>query len=591
MAFNNFKKLKFTEITASVNTKHKESYRKIPASLRLGKKSRTQGSFFDYNNLIQQAIDKTQESPLYDDNSVFVEQDPITKEIGVYIKSEIFRENFKDYFPLKFSTKASTQISKSFFEKIGKATTNIKASERYVGILASPFEEGSIGSGTDIIPPVTASLSILESPGIAHDLNDQPRTRKITYFNSSSNFTNSHFFFNYRTSTNDGLKFGDAKQEAATNALVNAGKSHLTRSFTSIFTSPKSKNMFYYVQATPIKEWSVEMTSSAGTASFYALTSSFSGAADFGVTKGGITTSSAFLGNSIETSSNSHPKFYNGVNSTDGKWTYVVQKGVIEGEGENSLGEEDYKGDTGANFAFTPQQLLVWYEPEYYYSNVRSASYYFTPYPENMHKLNTGLTTKNLVTHSISSSEIMGTGELRTLYWLNHTYTSSFTGSFGNFTRGQLRNRTNDAKFHQLPYMNTHKAGTANSYFGRKQRDANSSHLWKDKYLSVPTDMGYYVHSSSFSAASKNQMSASLGSANHTSSFFVMGVFKHPFIQIIDGNIMNYSASQEREAGVIGTSWMNHHPIASCMFLKRYDDQVFVYHASASGFIISESVG
>ena len=327
------------------------------------------------------------------------------------------------------------------------------------------------------------------------------------------------------------------------------------------------------------------MTSSNNTASFFALTASFSGAADFGVKSG------SFIGKIIETGS-TQPRFYNGTNhagsgdDTDGSYLFVVQKGIVEGEGEFAKGEVNYAGDSGSNVAFTPQQMVVWYPTKYNYSNVRSASFYFTPYPENMHELPTGPTTKNLITGSISSSENIGTGELRTVYWLNHTFTSSFTGSFGNFTRDQLRNQTGDAINHQLPYMNT-----SLREFGKKAQSANASHLWKDSALSQPVDQGYYVHSASFSQESKNQMSHSLGSANHTSSFFVIGSFKHPFVTFIDGNIMNYTASQERETDLGPDSFMTHHPIASCIFLKRFDDEVFLFQPKNGQAVISESVG
>jgi len=589
MAFKNFKKLRFTQVTASVNTKHQDTYRKIPASLRLGKKSRNQGGFFDYNSKIQQAIDKTKGSSLYDDNSVFVEQDPITEEVGVFIKSEIFREIFKDFIPFKFQSQAATQISRSFFEKIGKATTNMPLAERYVGILATPFEAGSIGTEADVISPVTASIKLLEAPGIAYNPNGSLRNRKVTYLNTSSNFTNSHFFFGYNELTSNSTTgdFGDDKQEAASNALVAAGKIHLTRSFTAHTNVPASRK-FYYVQSTPVRKFSVEMTSSNFTASFFALTSSFSSSADFGVISG------SFIGKVIESSS-TQPRFYNGTNSspsfgsgddTDGSYLFVVQKGITEGEGEFAFNETKYEGDSGSNAAFTPQQLLIWYPTKYTYDNVRSASFYFTPYPENMNKLNTGATTKALVTGSISSSEAIGTGELRTVYWLNHTYTSSFTASFGNFTRGQLRNLTGNADHHQLPYINT-----SLREFGKKGTISNSSHLWKDSALSQPVDEGYYVHSASFSQESKNQMSASLGSANHTSSFFVYGSFTHPFIALNDGPIMNYTGSQIGEKGLDGDSFMSYHPILSCVFLKRFDNQVFQFQPKDGQAVISESVG
>ena len=476
---------------------------------------------------------------------------------------------------------------KSFFDQIGKSIDNlVEVKGQKPTMLVAPFEPGSIGSGTDIIPPVTSSIKIAEAPGLAFNSSGQLRNRKIVYENSSSNFTNSHYFFNFEELDNDS-DFGDAKQKLATNALTASNRSHLTRSFIA-HTNVQASQKFYYVQAKPVRKFSVEMTSSNNIASFFTLTSSFSSSADFGVTSG------SFIGKVIESSS-SAPRFYNGTtpggggasgDGTDGKFVFVVQKGMIEGEGEFAKGEDNYGGDIGTNVAFTPNSLVVWYPSEYTYNNVRSASFYFTPYPENMNKLNTGATTKALVTGSISSSEAIGTGELRTLYWLNHTFTSSFTGSFGNFTRDQLRNQTGDAKNHQLPYMNT-----SIRRFGQKGQITNASHLWKDSGLSQPVDEGYYVHSSSFSQESKNQMSASLGSANHTSSFFVYGSFTHPFVSLNDGPIINYTGSQLREAGVNDESFMSFHPVLSCVFLKRFDDEVFIFQPKDGQAVVSESIG
>lgn len=585
MAFENFKKKKFSEIIAQATTRGRDPYRKIPAILRLGKKATEQKGFFDYNGIIQESIDKNKSSDKYEDNAVILQEDPITKEVSILIKDTVFRNNFFKHIDqtLGFSTQAKTEISKSFFTQIGTAVNTMPAGERYISILSVPFEE-PIGT-------VTASISVTEAPGIAYNPDGSLRNRKITYQNTSSFFTNSHFFFNFDNLTNNS-DFGDADQILATNKLVAAGLSHTTRSFKA-HTNVDSKNKFYYVQATPIKQFSIEMSSSNNTASFFALTSSFSGSADFGVTSG------SFMGKIIESSS-IQPRFYNGTkpngtgDDTDGSYIFSVQKGIIEGEGEFAFGEDNYAGDVGSNVAFTPQQMVVWYPPQYNYSNVRSASFYFTPYPENMHDLPTGITTKNLVTHSISSSEVEGTGELRRLYWLNHTYTSSFTSSFGHLNRGQLRNDIGGVSEHfQLPYMNQ-----SIRRFGKKNSDANASHLWKDSALSQPVDQGYYVHSSSFTQESKNQMSASINSgpgglnnANHTSSFFVMGVFKHPFTQLVDSAIMNYTASQEKETGVTSQTFMTHHPIASCMFLKRYDGEVFQYQPQNGQAVISESVG
>ena len=587
MAFNNFKAKKFTQVTSSISNA-KEIYRKIPAVLRSGKKSQEIGGkngFFDYKRIVS-ASDKSKGADFYDDDAVIVQQDPTTLETGVYISSSIFRAMMNEYlqFTVGLPSSSYQQISASFFSQIGNGLDNMPSDEQYVGILAAPFEEGSVGAESEIIQPVTASVKVIETPGIAFNEAGALRQRKITYINSSSNFTNSHFFFNFNTSTSTTTKFGNTQQSASTAALVARNRSYQTRSLAS-HTSTDSTRQFYYVQPEPVIKFSIEMTSSNTTASFFAMTSSFSGAADFGVLSG------SFIGRTIESSSTA-PRFYNGTNpagtgdSTDGQYVFVVQKGIVEGEGEFAKGETNYGGDSGSNVAFTPQQLVVWYPPEYNYNNVRSASFHFTPYPQNMTKLDTGAKTRDLVTGSISSSEALGTGELRTVYWLNHTFTSSFTGSFGNFTRDQLRNKTGGADSHQLPYMNT-----SIREFGKKGTSPNSSHLWKDSALSVPIDEGYYVHSSSFTQESKNQMSASFGNANHTSSFFVFGAFIHPFVPAIDGTIMNYSASQLGEAGVNNSSFMSHHPIASCVFLKRFDNEVFIFHPSASSLVTSESVG
>ena len=59
MAFDKFKRKKFTELTSSADLIIRESYRKIPAVLRLGKKEKTQGGFFDYKGVIRNKFDKS----------------------------------------------------------------------------------------------------------------------------------------------------------------------------------------------------------------------------------------------------------------------------------------------------------------------------------------------------------------------------------------------------------------------------------------------------------------------------------------------------------------------------------------------------
>lgn len=606
MAFSKFKGKKFTQITGSGNTVRKETYRKIPAVLKSGKKARFSGDiiannptsadpvtvvnntsgFFDVQ-LILSASDKSINSPIYDDNAIHVEQDLETGEIGVYITASVFLQMMDGYFTGSLAASSYADISQSFNGQIGTGIRNMSGPEAYVGILASQFELGSTGSAgsTDVLPPPTCSIKAIETPGIAYNDDGSPRVRKVTYFNSSSNFTNSHFELTWHNNSHGKLGY-DEKQSDQTDVLVAIGRSNLTRSFGQI-PAGNSADRFYYVQSKPIKEFSFLMSSSitagASTSSFFTLTSSFSGAADFGLFSGSV------AGRVPETGS-TRPKFYNDVDKEDGGYLFVVQKGYVEGDGENGTGEANGINND-ANLAFTPNQLIVWYDSTYNHTNIRSASFYFTPYPNNMNQLNTGATTKALITGSIIGNTPQG--ELRQLYWLNHTYTGSFTSSFGHFTRTELRERTGEANKAQLPYMKSDRG----QLFSKKATGLHSSHLWKDKFLSQPAEEGYYVHSSSFSQASQNQMSGSLpvvnsfAASNHTSSYFVLGAFQHPFVTFTDGAIMNYSASQNGEEGVDGTTFMTHHTIASCMFLKRHDNEVFQFQASASGFINSESIG
>ncbi len=578
MAFENLKGKKFTVVTSSLGINIREVYRKTPAILRLGKKSRFLGGFFDFEKILN-ASDKTRNSSFYGDDTVLIAQDSESLEVSVLISSSLFSPMMYEFISGSMPSSSYATISSSF-QKYSEGVERMPFDEAYIGILTIPFESGSIGSGSEIIPPPTCSIEIKEAPGIAYHTNNTPRYRRVTYFNSSSNFTNSHFELTWHNASHGNLGF-DEKQEAQTDILEAKNLSHRTRSFGQQPAGATS-DRFYYVQPTPISEFSFFMSSSEGSSSFFALTSSFSGAADFGVFSGS-------LAGKLDETSTARPKYYNDVDDTDGAYLYIVQKSYVEGEGEFGQDEKEFTriGENYSNLAFSPQQLLVWYSPDYYCSNVRSASFYFTPYPTNMSELDTGATTKALVTGSISSSENIGTGTLRTLYWLNHSYTGSFTASFGYAgTRAQLKDRTGEANNTQLPYMRSDKGRR----FSTAQANPHSSHLWKNEFLSKPADEGYYIHSASFSVESKGQMTSSFGSANHSSSFFVMGVFKHPFVPGLGGAVVNYSASQFRDPSVTGQSWMNHHPVASCMFFKRYDNAVFQHQATSSGSPIDVEV-
>jgi hypothetical protein len=44
-------------------------------------------------------------------------------------------------------------------------------------------------------------------------------------------------------------------------------------------------------------------------------------------------------------------------------------------------------------------------------------------------------------------------------------------------------------------------------------------------------------------------------------------------------------------AAVNADTTLSHHPILSCIFLKTFDDQVFIYQPKDGQAVISESVG
>jgi hypothetical protein len=271
MSFKSFRKIKFTTRTASAGTKHTEAYRKIPAVLREGRKAKKNGGLFNYDLILQKLDPRIAGG---ESSKIHVEQDETTKEVAVYMDNDIYRELFFNsnndgLLQRKFSGNALLQISKSFFNQIGEAVDRLVQNKgQKVALLVAPFEAGSIGSGTDIIPPVTASIKVTESPGIAFDITGQLRERKIIYENNSLNFTNSHFFFNF-DELDSNSDFGDSKQIAATSALVAKGKAHLTRSFIA-HTNVNASQKFYYVQPTPVSKFSLRMTSSNDTASFFA---------------------------------------------------------------------------------------------------------------------------------------------------------------------------------------------------------------------------------------------------------------------------------------------------------------------------------
>jgi hypothetical protein len=583
MAFDNLATFTFTQILASGEVLPLDVWRKIPAVLTIGAKNTENGGFFDYD-LILDVADKSRGSNLYDDDGILVVQDKTTKEGGVFIKSSVFNTLMVNFInDAVDNSQAASDLVSQFNNQIASATNAMPEADRYVQILAAQFEAGSAGTDSQVIPLATASISFTEFPGLIFDENGNERLRKLTYLNESLYYTDSYFYLggsrlydiDSDMDVSNAPAFGTAKFQAQEDALVAAGKSYLTRSVdgdTGQTSMPL--NDWWYIQPKPVDEWSLSVSSSGTSGSFtsslFALTSSFSSSAEFGAVSGG------FMGRYTPSGQGNSTVCYNGSNFNDGGVTFQIQISQVEGEGEYAPGEDLHPGFLLIeNSTVSPVHYNEWPNPLFSgSSSVRSASFYFTPYPDLPFEQVTGEVLRDTITGSISSSGDRGTGEIRTLYWLKHTYNNSFTGSFGHFTRDQLKNQTGDASHYQLPYMHE-------SYGG--YRNERASHLYTDRYLSKPAPRGYYIQSSSFTSQSKANMANQYGSANHTGSFYVMGVFDNPYItQFVPLGYQDrllpigYTSSQHNDPGLHTLVWMRSSRKATCLFLKKYDDTVEV---------------
>lgn len=368
MAFEKFKGKKFTTVSGSTDTVKKSPYKKIPSVLRKGKKSKSQGGFFDY--------DKIKAAIATNPRSVHVEQDPSTGEVATYFSASVFRDMMETHISNSFSAAAFTQLSASFFSRFGSAVDSIPSSELGPCVLSRAFEAGSTGTGTDIIPPCTASFRFKLHPGVSSP-------SKLIIVNESTNALYSTF------------KFGNTltsliqAQRSASNALTASGEP--TRSF--------DENDFHYIQDDFEPEFAIEYDESRKQTEgivFYALTSSFTSSEDVGVISGsGIAhTGSGFGG----------PFNYNGVNTNDGFYFRGSVKGFISGEGEFGPGE------TNATDAFFPNQDFIYFTSS---ADVRSGSFLYA-------------------SESQGAAAASSSGTAITLYYLSSSGgpSESFTGSF-----------------------------------------------------------------------------------------------------------------------------------------------------------------
>jgi hypothetical protein len=360
MAFDSFKGLKFTAITASALTKKKEPYRKIPSVLREGRKSRKNKGFFDYN-LILSSSDKSIESPIYDDTNIHIEENETTGEVGVYISASLFRNMMNDYLLGSLPPSSYASISASFFEQIAQGVENMPPDEAYVGILTDIFEPGSVGSGSEITEPINATFDSI-MPGIA---DSSTGNAYWTIVNNSTNCLSSYFVPAGVPSDKVSEGTGNNRithQKLITNALTASGLSHLTRSFLN------DDNL--YIQSTYIPTWSLLLTPHHADYSMWALTSSYSSSQDkgFSASEAMMTTEYDTIqptwdSPGFELASRKH--YYNRNNADDGQYYYATMKAVMMGEFSGSQVNDN-----------APQETIVFFPSN---SVVRSGSFKYAP--------------------------------------------------------------------------------------------------------------------------------------------------------------------------------------------------------------------
>tara|TARA_R110002167_G_scaffold147009_1_gene338897 strand:+ start:713 stop:2149 length:1437 start_codon:yes stop_codon:yes gene_type:complete len=401
MAFDKFKKFKFTARTASAGTSFKPYYEVIHKELRTGAKSISQGGFFNY--------DRVKANP----EKYHIEEDTTTGEIAIYPTPTEYREFMHEFIgngSIKRSNlpdAVTSSISASFFRKIGQAVTNLPAGER-----------PAILSSRTALPP-TASFTYKRMPGILNP-------GKLIISNTSTNVTNTFFKFSNEwppLRTGNSLIPGQRGQHRFTSG--SSKTTHLTRSF--------QKESFFYSQDEIIPEFSFKFIQPTGsTAVFtanhkqafengivcYATTASITTSADYGVVASSsvnftgswlLTTGSRFTGTS------QFPQYqvpYNGINGTDGLYNRNSIKGLVSGEGYNYVSSQPAAGD----LSYLPIKYYVYYSSS---QAVQSGVYKY---------------------NSSSAAAASSSGTNTTLYYASSSLgkgpSGSYTGSFvGNNTK------------------------------------------------------------------------------------------------------------------------------------------------------------
>ena len=423
MAFEKFKGFKFTERTASAGTKKVDFYKKIPAIARLGKKSISQGGFFDYKGLVSRS--NINEGGV--DNRIHVEQDETTGETAIFYSAEEFRTQWFDTLQASMSAQAFQQISASFFSQIGNAVDRIESIGEFgPALLVAPFESGSLGAEAAIISPCTASYRYIH-PGI---VNSSTGEATLTIINESTNALYSTFKFAAATGSLA------QKQKDTTGALTASGNHYSTRSF--------DERDFHYIQPEFEPRWSIVLTPHKTNGGAFALTSSFSSSADFGIKSGSVLLSpySSTPNYTVGIGDATTIQYYKGGNVVtpgdgDGAYYEGEIKGFISGEGEFGPGETN-TGD------FFPNRRYIFFPSG---SVVRSGSFKYVP-------------------EASGAAHATGSTDVRTIY-----YISGASGPSGS-------------------YIPSSSGGTQN--FGSPSHPVSGSHIWGNATLTSPAAAGFY---------------------------------------------------------------------------------------------------
>jgi len=409
--FLKFKGKRFTERTASAGTKFNPYYQGVPKLLKTGAQSKAQGGFFDYTR-VRAAPEK-----------YHVEVDEETNEKQVSIERVEYKTKIENFIDENFTTAVATNLKSKFNSTIGNAVDALPPGE-FVSMLVPPSRSHP-----------TASMKFKRMPGILNP-------GYLVIQNDSTDYEYAHFSVGNIYLP---LQFGEAggipgQQGQHRFASGSSATTHLTRSF--------RKESFLYGQDDPIPEWSIKVVHPTKDASIFtpmiraayaegvnhfALTSSITTSADYGVRASGSEAISKGLTGSYFMNTGSGLTNYNGVNNNDGAYYESALKGNVSGEDILSVGITDI-----TDLIYVPN----------------TAYYYYT----SSQAVQNGAFRYN----SASAQLAKASGSNTTLYYASASLGKGPSGSY------------------------------TGSFIGSTSNHPSGSHLFLDANLTLPANPGFY---------------------------------------------------------------------------------------------------